>query len=142
MAEVDRPGPYSREGDAEAVELHVPVGALVDDPSVHAAATAMRRRSVEAARASPVAVALTQEGIRTFATSRTWEDRAVRERAAHNKGRRPLRGTNGLQGPTSQRTTDPGLLSYRRLRSPLGGRRRPLPSPLASLGPRRQRHRA
>src|SRR5438445_6821223 len=46
---------------------------------------------------------------RTSATSRPWEDRAVRQRAAHNKGGRPPRGTNELQGPTSQRTTDPGL---------------------------------
>src|SRR5437870_9463547 len=111
MAEVDRPGPYPGQSDAEAVELHVPVGALVDDPGVHASAAAVRWRSVEAARASPVAVALTQEGS-GHPPLRDHGKTVPCGNGPHTiKGRRPPRGTNGLQGPTSQRTTDPGLLS-------------------------------
>src|SRR5438445_12619046 len=61
VAEVDGAGKGPRKSDSKAVELHVSIGAHVDDPGVHASTTAVRRRSVKAARASPVAVALAEE---------------------------------------------------------------------------------
>src|SRR3989449_2687340 len=91
VAEVDGAGDRSRKSDSKAVELHVSIGALVDDPGVHASTTAVRRWCVEAARASPVAVALAEEGPRHPPFRSHERDRTEEEWAEDDKGCRPLR---------------------------------------------------
>src|SRR5437867_5767270 len=58
----------------------------------------MRRRSVEAARASPVAVALTQEGSGHPPLRDHIRDRVVREWAADDKGRSHLSTRTSAEG--------------------------------------------
>src|SRR3989454_1679144 len=90
VAEVDSAGERSRKSDSKAVELHVSIGALVDDPGVHASTTAVRRRSVKAAWASPVAVALAEERSGHLPLRDHNRDRTLREWEADDKGRSRL----------------------------------------------------
>src|SRR5439155_933276 len=95
VTECAGPGPCSGQSDPEAVEFHVPVRALVNDPRVHAAAPAVRRRSVEAARAPPVAVALAEEVSGHPPRRDRDQDRPAEERAEDDKGRGPRRNRYG-----------------------------------------------
>src|SRR3989454_5231238 len=103
----------------------------------------MRRRSVEAARASPVAVALTQEGSRHPPLRDHDRARASWEWAADDKARSYLATRVQPRRTQYAPATDLGLSSSCRLPQP-GLRRQPPPPPpqLASLGTRRPAIRA
>src|SRR2546427_752983 len=102
----------------------------------------MRRRSVEAARATPVTVALAQEGSRHPPLRDHGRARASWEWAADDKGRSYLATRVQPRRTQYAPATDLGLSSSCRLPQP-GLRRQPPPSPpppppqLASLGTRR-----
>src|SRR5438445_8442267 len=106
VAEVDGAGKGPRKSDSKAVELHLSIGAIVDDPGVHASTTAVRRRSVKAARASPVAVALAEERSGHLPLRDHNRDRSLREWEADDKGRSHFGDSN----------TTPGGENTRRLR--------------------------
>src|SRR5207245_11593404 len=98
MAEVGSARERARKSDSIAVELHVSIGALVDDPGVHASTTAVRRRSVKAARASPVAVALAEERSGHLPLRDHNRDRSLREWEADDKGRSHFGDSNTTPG--------------------------------------------
>src|SRR2546422_1495652 len=112
VAEVDGAGERPRKSYSKAVELHVSVRTLVDNPGVHATTTAVRRRSIKATRASPVAVALAEARSGHLPLRDHNRDRSLREWEAGDKGRSHF--VTRIPRPWGENTRRLRISGYRR----------------------------